>query len=67
MLREEDFENLKEGINDLAKTASQLSELNKVALSGAKLGEKLAAAEAAVRLLTAIALLPLLSQTAMLK
>lgn len=46
-LTEKDFDALKEGIADLAKTASQLSELNKVAQSGVKLSEKLAAAEAA--------------------
>ena len=47
VLKEEDFKALKEGIADLAKTASQLSELNKVAQTGVKLGEKMAAAEAA--------------------
>lgn len=47
MLKDEDFKALKDGISDLAKTASQLSELNKVAQTGVKLGEKLAAAEAA--------------------
>lgn len=46
-LKEEDFEALKEGIADLAKTASQFSELGKVAQTGVKLGEKLAAAEVA--------------------
>ncbi|MBO4518947.1 MAG: gliding motility protein GldL [Paludibacteraceae bacterium] len=47
MMKEEDFKALKEGIADLAKTASQLSELNKVAQTSIKLGEKLAAAEEA--------------------
>ena len=46
-LKDEDFEALKAGIADLAKTASQFSELGKVAQSGVKLNEKLAAAEAA--------------------
>ena len=46
-LKEEDFKALKEGIADLAKTASQLSELGKVAQTGVKLGEKLEAAGAA--------------------
>lgn len=46
-LKDEDFKSLKEGIADLAKTASQLSELGKVAQTGVKLGEKLEAAEAA--------------------
>ena len=46
-LKEEDFKALKEGIADLAKTASQFAELGKVAQSGVKLGEKLQAAEAA--------------------
>ena len=46
-LKEEDFKALKEGIADLAKTATQLSELGKVAQTGVKLGEKLEAAEAA--------------------
>ena len=47
VLKDEDFKALKEGIADLAKTASQLSELNKVAQTSVKLGEKLQAAEAA--------------------
>lgn len=47
MLKEEDFKALKSGIEDLAKTAAQLSELGKVAQSGVKLNEKLQAAEAA--------------------
>ena len=47
VLKDEDFKALKEGIADLAKTASQLSELNKVAQSGVKLNEKMVAAEAA--------------------
>ena len=46
-LKDEDFKALKEGIADLAKTASQLSELGKVAQTGVKLGEKLEAAGAA--------------------
>ncbi|MBO4250061.1 MAG: gliding motility protein GldL [Paludibacteraceae bacterium] len=46
-LKEEDFKALREGIADLAKTATQFSELGKVAQSGVKLNEKLVAAEAA--------------------
>ena len=46
-LKEEDFKALKDGIADLAKTASQFSELSKVAQTGVKLNEKLVAAEAA--------------------
>ncbi len=46
-LKDEDYKSLKDGIADLAKTASQLSELGKVAQTSVKLGEKLAAAEAA--------------------
>ena len=46
-LKEEDLEALKAGIADLANTAKQLSELDKVAQTGVKLGEKLAAAEVA--------------------
>lgn len=46
-LKEEDLQSLKDGIADLAKTASQLKELDKVAQTGIKLGEKLAAAEVA--------------------
>ena len=46
-LKDEDYKALKEGIADLAKTASQLSELGKVAQTGVKLGEKLEAAGAA--------------------
>jgi len=46
-LKDEDFKALKDGIADLAKTATQFSELSKVAQSGVKLNEKLAAAEAA--------------------
>lgn len=46
-LKDEDVKALKEGIADLAKTASQLSELGKVAQTGVKLNEKLAAAEVA--------------------
>ena len=46
-LKDEDFEALKDGIADLAKTATQFSELSKVAQTGVKLNEKLAVAEAA--------------------
>ena len=46
-LKEEDMRALKDGIADLAKTASQLSELNKVAATGVKLNDRLVAAEAA--------------------
>ncbi len=46
-LKDEDFKALKDGIADLAKTATQFSELSKVAQTGVKLNEKLAAAEAA--------------------
>ena len=46
-LKEEDFKALKEGIGELAKTATQFAELGKVAQSGIKLNEKLVAAEAA--------------------
>ena len=46
-LKEDEVKALKEGISELAKTASQLSELGKVADKGVKLGEKLAAAEEA--------------------
>jgi len=46
-LKDEDLKALKEGIEDLAKTASQFSELSKVAQTGVKLNEKLAAAEVA--------------------
>ena len=46
-LKEEDLKALKDGIADLAKTASQFSELSKVAQTGVKLNEKLLAAEAA--------------------
>ena len=46
-LKDEDFKALKEGIGELAKTATQFAELGKVAQSGVKLNEKLAAAEAA--------------------
>jgi gliding motility-associated protein GldL len=46
-LKEEDLKALKDGIADLAKTATQFSELGKVAQSGVKLNEKLLAAEAA--------------------
>ena len=46
-LKDEDFKALKEGIADLAKTATQFSELSKVAQTGVKLNERLVAAEAA--------------------
>jgi len=46
-LKEEDYKALKEGIADLAKTATQLGELGKVADKSLKLGEKLEAAEQA--------------------
>ena len=46
-LKEEDFKALKDGIGELAKTATQFAELGKVAQSGVKLNEKLVAAEAA--------------------
>ena len=53
MLKDEDFKALKTSIDDLAKTASQLSELGKVAQTGVKLNEKLTAAEAATDTYTA--------------
>lgn len=47
-LSDADLASMKEGINNLAKTANQLADLGKVAASTAKLGEKAeAAAEAA--------------------
>ena len=46
-MKDEDFKALKEGIGELAKTATQFAELGKVAQSGVKLNEKLVAAEAA--------------------
>lgn len=46
-LKDEELQALKDGIADLAKTASQFSELGKVAQTGVKLGEKLSAAEVA--------------------
>ena len=46
-LKDEDLKALKDGIADLAKTATQFAELGKVADKGVKLGEKLAAAEEA--------------------
>ena len=46
-LKDEDLKALKEGIADLAKTATQFAELGKVAQTSVKLGEKLAAAEVA--------------------
>ena len=51
-LKEDDVKALKEGIANLAKTASQLSELDKVAQSGVKLSEKLVAAEQAAEIYT---------------
>lgn len=52
-IKDEDLKALKDGIADLAKTASQFSELSKVAQTGVKLNEKLAAAEVAVDSYTA--------------
>lgn len=52
-LKEEDLKALKDGIADLAKTATQFCELGKVAQTGVKLGEKLAAAELATETYTA--------------
>ena len=52
-LKDEDLKALKDGIADLAKTATQFSELSKVAETGVKLNEKLAAAEAATASYTA--------------
>jgi gliding motility-associated protein GldL len=52
-LKEEDIKALKEGISNLAKTATQFSELSKVAETGVKLNEKLAAAEVATESYTA--------------
>ena len=46
-LKEEDVKALKEGISSLAKTATQLSELDKIAQTSLKLGDKLEAAGAA--------------------
>lgn len=46
-LSEEDMASLKSGINNLAKTATQLTELGNVAASTAKLGEKAEQAAAA--------------------
>ena len=46
-IKDEDYKALKEGIADLAKTATQLGELGKVADKSLKLGEKLEAAEQA--------------------
>ena len=46
-LKDEDLKALKDGIADLAKTATQFAELGKVAQTGVKLGEKLEAAGAA--------------------
>ncbi len=46
-LKDEDLKALKDGISELAKTATQFAELGKVAQTGVKLGEKLAAAEVA--------------------
>lgn len=52
-LKDDDMKSLKEGIAELAKTATQLNELGKVAQTGVKLGEKLAAAELATENYTA--------------
>jgi gliding motility-associated protein GldL len=52
-LKDEDLKALKDGIAELAKTATQFSELGKVAQTGVKLGEKLAAAELATETYTA--------------
>jgi len=52
-LKDEDLKALKDGIADLAKTATQFSELSKVAQTGVKLNEKLAAAEVATESYTA--------------
>ena len=46
-LKEEELKSLKDGIAELAKTATQFAELGKVAQTGVKLNDKLAAAEAA--------------------
>ena len=46
-LKDEDLKALKDGIANLAKTATQFAELGNVADKGVKLGEKLAAAEMA--------------------
>jgi gliding motility-associated protein GldL len=43
-LKDEDMKALKDGLSNLAKTATQLSDLGKVAESGLKLSEKLATA-----------------------
>ena len=51
-LKDEDLKALKDGIADLAKTATQFAELGKVADKGVKLGEKLAAAEEAASVYT---------------
>ena len=51
-LKEEDMKALKDGIADLAKTATQFAELGKVAQTGVKLNEKLAAAETATEAYT---------------
>ena len=52
-LKDEDIKALKDGISNLAKTATQFSELSKVAETGVKLNEKLAAAETATESYTA--------------
>ena len=46
-LKDDEMKALKDGIAELAKTATQFAELGKVADKGVKLGEKLAAAEQA--------------------
>ena len=52
-LKDEDIKALKDGISNLAKTATQFSELSKVAETGVNLNEKLAAAEVATESYTA--------------
>ena len=51
-LKDEDLKALKDGIADLAKTATQFAELGKVAQTGVKLNEKLTAAETATEAYT---------------
>ncbi len=49
-LKEDEMKALKEGMAELAKTATQFAELGKVADKGVKLGEKMAAAEQAAEI-----------------
>ena len=49
-LKEDEMKALKEGMAELAKTATQFAELGKVAEKGVKLGEKMAAAEQAAEI-----------------